>query len=354
MLLRIHPHATAHEVNSVREQLHAAGFETHGLAYLGAGAYAAMPAQNCDAIQAAGFNFGPLAKIEAMSGYGLCERQWRPQGTRVRVGAGDIVIGGEEVVVVAGPCSVESRDQILEAARGVRAAGGQLLRGGAYKPRTSTYEFQGLGRRGLELLAEAGSRYGLPVVTEVMSAEDVSLVAEYADMLQVGARNMQNYPLLKQLGLQRKPVLLKRAPSATLREWLGAAEYVLARGNDQVVLCERGLRAFDSATRNTFDLGGLAALRELTHLPVVADPSHATGRRELIAPMARAAVAAGADGICVEVHPEPDASVSDREQAITPQALAEMMPSLRGVAAAIGKRLSGDYSTTCRDVYVLR
>ncbi|HXR97972.1 MAG TPA: 3-deoxy-7-phosphoheptulonate synthase [Terriglobales bacterium] len=352
MLLRIHPHATAHEVNSVREQLHSAGFETHALAYMGAGAYAAVPAQNAGAIQAAGFDFGHLARIEVIDGYGLCERRWRPQGTRVRVG--DVEIGGEEVVVIAGPCSVESFDQIMESAQGVRAAGGHLLRGGAYKPRTSTYEFQGLGPRGLELLAEAGARYGLPVVTEVMTAEDVPLVAEFADMLQVGARNMQNYPLLKRLGGQRKPVLLKRAPSASLREWLGAAEYVLARGNDQVVLCERGIRGFDSQTRNTFDLGALAALRELTHLPVVADPSHATGRRDLITPMARAAVAAGADGVCVEVHPEPDASISDRDQAITPQALAHMMPSLRGVAMAIGRKLSGAYSTTCREVYVLR
>ncbi len=364
MLIRMQPDATTQQTGNVRTLLERLGFTTSALTYLGPGVYAAVPGDECEELpepdliadlRTQGALAG-VAALEPLAGAALAARSQRPQGTRVRVGG--TVIGGSEVVIIAGPCSVESREQLEQTALGARAAGAHLLRGGAYKPRTSPYAFQGLGRTGLELLAETGARVGLPVVTEVMTAEDAPLVAEYADMLQVGARSMQNFALLKRLGKLGKPVLLKRSPSATLEEWLGAAEYLLARGNNQVVLCERGIRGFDPHTRNTLDLSAVPALHELTHLPVLVDPSHGTGRRALIPAAARAAVAAGADGLCLEVHVRPEESVSDREQAIAPQELAELMPSLRAIAAAVGRRLAapaydaalGRYSTTCRAV----
>ncbi len=343
MLIRMQPQATAQQTQAMRHHLHRLGFQALALEYLGAGYFAALPLGEleqlpegdvAEQLRAAGCAIAALEPLEAA---GLASRQRRPEGTRVRVGG--LEIGGEAMVVVAGPCSVESREQLLATALGVRAAGAHLLRGGAYKPRTSTYAFQGLGRQGLALLAEVGAAVGLPVVTEVLATEDVELVAEHAQMLQVGARNMQNFPLLKKLGGLRHPVLLKRSPSATLEEWLGAAEYLLARGNDQVVLCERGIRGFDRYTRNTLDLAAVAAIHELSHLPVMVDPSHGTGRRSLIAATARAAVAAGADGVCLEVHVRPEESVSDREQAISPRDLAELMPSLQAIAAVGGRSL---------------
>ncbi|HVA64291.1 MAG TPA: 3-deoxy-7-phosphoheptulonate synthase [Terriglobales bacterium] len=341
MLIRMQPQATAHETHAMRQHLHRLGFQAMALEYLGPGHFAAVPlaelAELPEAETAAQLRAGghAIATVESLEAAGLASRSRRPEGTRVRVGG--VEIGGEETVIVAGPCSVESREQLLATALGVRAAGAHLLRGGAYKPRTSTYSFQGLGRQGLALLAEVGAAVGLPVVTEVLATEDVELVAEHAQMLQVGARNMQNFPLLKKLGGLRHPVLLKRSPSATLEEWLGAAEYLLARGNDQVVLCERGIRGFDRYTRNTLDLAAVAAVHELSHLPVMVDPSHGTGRRSLIAATARAAVAVGADGVCLEVHVRPEESVSDREQAISPLDLAELMPSLRAIATACGR-----------------
>ena len=220
------------------------------------------------------------------------------------------------MVVIAGPCSVESREQLLETAQGVKRAGAAMLRGGAYKPRTSPYEFQGLGIEALKLLREAREITGLPVVTEVMSTEDVDLICEYADMLQVGARNMQNFALLRRLATVKKPILLKRGPSATVKEWLLAAEYLLSGGNDQVALCERGIKTFETATRNTFDLSAVALAKELSHLPVVADPSHGTGKQSLIGPVSRAAIAVGADAIIVEVHPCPERALSDGPQSL--------------------------------------
>jgi 3-deoxy-7-phosphoheptulonate synthase len=232
-------------------------------------------------------------------------------------------------VVIAGPCSVESREQLLAAAQSVKAAGATLLRGGAYKPRTSPYDFQGLGLEALLLLREASELTGLPVVSEVMSTDDVEVVSEHVAMLQVGARNMQNFALLRRLGKLRQPVLLKRSPAATVKEWLLAAEYILAGGNDQVVLCERGIRSYDPDLRNTFDIGGMALAKTLTHLPVIADPSHATGRRDLVPALSRAALAAGADGIIVEVHPQPEEALSDGAQSLDPEGFAVMMRSLR-------------------------
>ena len=271
--------------------------------------------------------------------YRLVAREARPEGTVVRVG--DVEIGGEEFVVAAGPCAVESEPQMREAASGVARAGARLLRGGAFKPRTSPYAFQGLGEVGLELLAAAGRAVGLPTVTEVLAAEDVALVARHADVLQVGARNAQNFALLKALGSAGRPVLLKRGMSTTVDELLLAAEYVLAHGNADVMVCERGIRTFETSTRNTLDLNAVAVLKARTHLPVLVDPSHGTGRRELIAPLSKAAAAAGADGLIVEVHPSPDTALSDGHQSITPAAFADLMRDLAGHLAVEGRRLGG-------------
>ena len=240
----------------------------------------------------------------------------------------DVPIGGENCVVMAGPCSVESWEQVSRTALAVKAAGASVLRGGAYKPRTSPYDFQGLGVEGLRILKQAGELAGMPIVTEVMSEYDVEAAVEYADMLQVGARNMQNFALLKKLARTERPVLLKRGPSATVKEWLSAAEYLLHGGNPNVVLCERGIKTFDHSLRNTLDLAAVALVKEMTHLPVIVDPSHATGKRSLIAATARAAVAVGADGVIVEVHPEPEKAWSDGEQSLTFDGFAEMVAGL--------------------------
>ena len=240
----------------------------------------------------------------------------------------NVPIGGGDAVVMAGPCSVESREQVTETALAVKAAGAVMLRGGAYKPRTSPYDFQGLGIDGLKLLREAGDAAAMPVVTEVMSEEDVDVVADHADMMQVGARNMQNFALLRKLAKTKRPILLKRGPSATVKEWLAAAEYILHGGNESVVLCERGIKTFDSSLRNTLDLASVALVKEMTHLPVIVDPSHATGKRSIIGKCARAAIAVGADGVIVEVHPRPEEAWSDGAQSLTFENFAEMMSGL--------------------------
>jgi 3-deoxy-7-phosphoheptulonate synthase len=245
------------------------------------------------------------------------------------VWVGDIPIGGEQAVVIAGPCSVETREQVTRTAYAVKLHGATILRGGAYKPRTSPYDFQGLGIEGLKLLREAGDAAGMPIVTEVMSEDDVHVVSDHAEMLQVGARNMQNFALLKKLAKTRKPILLKRGPSATVKEWLSAAEYLLHGGNESVVLCERGIKTFDSSLRNTLDLAAVALVKEMTHLPVIVDPSHATGKRSIIAKCAKGAIAVGADGVVVEVHPEPEKAWSDGAQSLTFENFAEMMDELK-------------------------
>ena len=250
--------------------------------------------------------------------------------TVVRVGS--VKIGAGEPVVIAGPCSVESYDQLFATAEAVKSAGAVMLRGGAYKPRTSPYDFQGLGVEALLLLRQVADETGLPVVSEILSTDDIELVAEHVDMLQVGARNMQNFALLRRLGQLRKPILLKRNPAATVKEWLLAAEYLLAGGNGQVVLCERGIRSYDPELRNTLDLAGMALARQLSHLPVIADPSHGTGRRDLIPAMSRAALAAGADGLIVEVHPDPANALSDGMQSLDFPAFSRLMGTLQGVA----------------------
>jgi len=267
----------------------------------------------------------------------LASRDFHPQDTVVTING--VTIGGSQLVVMAGPCAVESHDQLLETARAVKEAGAQVLRGGAFKPRTSPYSFQGLGEKGLRLLAEAREETGLPVITEVMEPQMVPLVTTYADVLQIGARNMQNYALLHAVGEAQRPVLLKRGMMCTIEELLMAAEYILSHGNDRVVLCERGIRTFESYTRNTLDISAVPLLKQLSHLPVIVDPSHATGKWELVGPVSRAAVAVGADGLIIEVHPHPEEALSDGAQSLKPARFAALMRSLRPVAEAVGRTL---------------
>jgi 3-deoxy-7-phosphoheptulonate synthase len=282
---------------------------------------------------------GVLQVIHVTKPYKQVSREWKPESTVVSLGNG-VQVGGSEVVVIAGPCSVESEEQIVTAARAVRAAGATALRGGAFKPRSSPYAFQGLGEKGLELLALARRETGLPIVTEAMDERGAELVAEYADCIQIGARNMQNYSLLKAVGRLNKPVLLKRGLAATVTDLLLSAEYVLAAGNSQVILCERGVRSFDSLARNMFDLNAIPIVHKLSHLPIIADPSHGTGLRDKVIPMARAAVAAGADGIMVEVHPNPEKALSDGAQSLYPEQFTRLMQELRLIASAIERAIA--------------
>ncbi len=275
--------------------------------------------------------------LRILQPFKLVSREFVPAGSRIRVGG--VEFGGTAAVVAAGPCSVENRDQILRTADAVKAAGGALLRGGAFKPRTSPYSFQGLEEEGLRLLAQARERTGLPIVSEAMDAAQLRLVADYADMVQIGARNMQNYPLLREAGRVGRPVLLKRGAAATIEELLLAAEYVMSEGNYQVVLCERGIRGFGNYTRYTLDLSAVPVLKHLTHLPVIVDPSHGTGKWRYVEAMALAAVAAGADGLLVEVHPDPERALSDGPQSLNLENFAKMMAHLRGVAQAVGREL---------------
>jgi 3-deoxy-7-phosphoheptulonate synthase len=320
--------ATKEEINHVIERIRECGFQAH-----------VIEGAERTVIGAVG-NSGRRSEIEALRAapgvedviqiahpFKLVSRQLKPTRTIVEVGG--VRIGAEDAVVMAGPCSVESEDQLMQTAYAVQAAGARLLRGGAYKPRTSPYDFQGLGVEALGFLKQASSATGLPIVTEVMSEVDVETVAEYADMLQVGARNMQNFSLLRKLATVKRPILLKRGPSATIKEWLLAAEYLLAGGNANVVLCERGIKTFETATRNTLDLAAVALVKELSHLPVIADPSHGTGLRNLITPMAKAAIAAGADGLMIEVHPCPERALSDGPQSMDLPGFAELMKQLR-------------------------
>ncbi|RLD78065.1 MAG: 3-deoxy-7-phosphoheptulonate synthase [Bacteroidetes bacterium] len=256
------------------------------------------------------------------------------------VNVNGVEIGGSEIVIIAGPCAVESKEQIFETARSVGNNGAKILRGGAFKPRSSPYSFQGMEEEGLKLLQEISKETGLPVVTEVMDTRQVELVAEYADLIQVGSRNMQNFPLLKEVGTCGKPVMLKRGMMATIEEFLNAAEYILYHGNDQVILCERGLRTFETSTRNTLDLSAVPMLKNLTHLPVVVDPSHGTGHRWMVGPMAKAAVAVGADGIMMEVHYKPEIALCDGHQSLTPDLFNELMIDLRKIAGAVGKTIA--------------
>jgi 3-deoxy-7-phosphoheptulonate synthase len=288
---------------------------------------------------------GVAEVIHVSKPYKQVSREWKPEPTRVALPDGS-AIGGREVIVMAGPCSVEGEEQILLAARQVKAAGATVLRAGAFKPRSSPYAFQGLGKLGLELLAVARAETGLLIVTEAMDPKGLELVAETADIIQIGARNMQNYSLLKEAGRQRKPVLLKRGLSATISELLLSAEYILAEGNPNVILCERGIRSFDTATRNLFDLSAIAVVHGLSHLPIVADPSHGTGHRDMVPAMARAAIAAGADGLLVEVHPNPERALSDGAQSLFPEQFDRMMREVGAIAEVIGRAVATPVGST--------
>jgi 3-deoxy-7-phosphoheptulonate synthase len=289
-----------------------------------------------------------LSKFELLPGvmhvhrisspYKLAGRSWRPEGTVVEFRNG-VKLGGERVLAMAGPCSIESREQMFETAEHVKASGGTFLRGGAFKPRSSPYSFQGMGIRGLELMREAADAHGLLVVSEVMEIAQVEPMLPYVDLLQVGARNMQNFNLLRELGQARKPVLLKRGMAATVEELLLSSEYILSGGNYQVILCERGIRTYETATRNTMDISAIPVVKKLSHLPIVADPSHGTGRRDMVPPMARAAVAAGADAILVEVHPNADKAASDAAQTLYLDQFDKLMGELRLIASAVGRNL---------------
>lgn len=269
--------------------------------------------------------------------YKLVSREFHPADTVVDVDG--VKIGGEHLTVMAGPCAVESEDQLKEAARCVREGGAQFLRGGAFKPRTSPYDFQGLAEKGLKMLREAADENGLKVVTEIVDKDDMELIGTYADVYQVGARNMQNFQLLKALGKAKKPVMLKRGLSSTISEWLNAAEYIAAGGNENIILCERGIRTYETFTRNTLDLSAVAAVKELSHLPIIVDPSHGTGRWQMVRPMARAAIAAGADGLIIEVHPHPEVALSDGNQSLTPKNFNRLMEEVKQIGALMGKAL---------------
>ena len=340
MLVVMQEGATEAQIQSVIDRLVELGFDVHrstGVRHTVLGGVGGKDE----------FDIAPFEVMEGVkeahriiSPYKLASRTFRPGGTTVRVRGSDgaaVEIGGERVAVMAGPCSVESRDQIERCAEVVARLGAKVIRGGAFKPRTSPYSFQGLGEQGLELLRAAADRHGLLVVSEVMDTTQIELVAQYADILQVGARNMQNYNLLRELGNQPKPVLLKRGISATIEELLLSAEYILAGGNYDVILCERGIRTFENYTRNTMDISAIPVVKKLSHLPIVADPSHGTGRRDKVAPMARAAVAAGADGLLLEVHPDPDHALSDGAQSLYPAQFEELMGQLRTIATAVSR-----------------
>ncbi len=286
--------------------------------------------------------------IRAMSGvenvvrilkpYKLASREFRRTTTEIDLGNG-VVIGGKKIQVMAGPCSVENRASLMLVAEKVKDAGAMIFRGGAFKPRTSPYSFQGLGEEGLAYLAEARKKTGLPIVTELMDSRDLDVIMKYADIIQIGTRNMQNFRLLLEVGGVDKPVLLKRGLSATIKEWLMSAEYIMSRGNQRVMLCERGIRTFETATRNTLDLSAIPVLKQLTHLPVIVDPSHGVGKWDLVAPMAKAAVAAGADGLMIEVHANPEEALSDGEQSLRPEMFATLMQELKPIAAAVGREI---------------
>ena len=328
--------ATPDEVEAIRTRLTDDGFRVH-----------LSPGVERTIIGVIGENTERVYGVSAMAGveqvvpvhrpYKLVSREFHPDSSVVQVGP--VPVGGKRVVVMAGPCAVESREQVMEAAGVVNGLGLSVLRGGAYKPRTSPYSFQGMGVEGLKILAEARDHYGLMIVTEAVDHESLRQVAEWADVVQVGARNMQNFELLKAVGQTAKPVLLKRGMSATIDEWLQAAEYIVAHGNPNVILCERGIRTYESKTRNTLDLSAIPVVKELSHLPIVIDPSHSTGHWNWVAPMARAAVAAGADGLIIEAHPDPARALSDGPQSLNLPHLEELVHSLRALAEVVGRTL---------------
>jgi 3-deoxy-7-phosphoheptulonate synthase len=339
MIIIMRPDATPEQIGLVSDKLKKHGFGVHlsqGAERTVIGAIGDKSAIQLEALQ---MMPGVSEIVPIRKPYKMVSREFQKVDTVVELPNGVKIGAGQKLTVMAGPCSVEGEKEFLEVAELVKRAGANVLRGGAFKPRTSPYAFQGLGEQGLKFMAQARAKTGLPFVTEVMDTRDVELVARYADMLQIGARNMANFNLLKEVGKTKKPILLKRGPGSTIQEWLMSAEYILSEGNKQVVLCERGIRTFETATRNTLDLNAVPVVKKLTHLPIIVDPSHGTGEWDLVPAMARAGIAAGADGLMIEVHPRPEEAMSDGAQSLKPDTFIELMTSLQAVARAIGRQL---------------
>ncbi|MBI5399167.1 3-deoxy-7-phosphoheptulonate synthase [Candidatus Saganbacteria bacterium] len=339
MIIIMRPDATERQVNSIVDKLKAHGFGVHlskGVERTVIGAIGDKSSIELESLQ---MMPGVSEIVPIRKPYKLVSREFKKEDTIVSLSAEVKVGAGQKILIIAGPCSVEGEKQIIEIAELVKAAGANALRGGAFKPRTSPYAFQGLGETGLKYLAAASKKTDLPIVTEVMDTRDVALVAKYADMLQVGARNMQNFNLLKEVGKTKKPILLKRGPGSTIKDLLMSAEYILSEGNNQVVLCERGIKTFEDSTRNTLDLNAVPVIKKWSHLPVVVDPSHGTGEWDLVPAMAKAAIAAGADGLAIEVHQKPEAALSDGAQSLKPDTFAQLIKELRLVAKAVGREL---------------
>ena len=335
MIIVMSPNSTEENLTKVKQKIERAGLTYH----LSKGESRTIVGVIGDKKKIADLEMNALEGVEKTvritEKYKLVSREFHPSDTVVDVRG--VKVGGGNLAIMAGPCAVESMEQLMEAAAAVKQGGAQFLRGGAFKPRTSPYDFQGLAEDGLQMLRRAGDAYDLRVVTEIVDVNDVELISKYADVLQVGARNMQNFRLLQAVGRAKKPVLLKRGLSATITEWLNAAEYVMSAGNDDVILCERGIRTYETFTRNTLDLSAVAAVKELSHLPIIVDPSHGTGRWQMVRPMARAAIAAGADGLIIEVHPHPEVALSDGDQSLTPKHFELLMDEVRRIAEVMGR-----------------
>lgn len=337
MIIVMEKNSSVKNIDDVQKKLKSWGFEIHlsqGVEKTIIGAVGDKSHEACNAIEALE---GVEKVVTVLTPYKLASREFKKENTVITIG--DVKIGGNEIQVMAGPCAVESREQLLEVARLVKKGGARILRGGAFKPRTSPYSFQGLEEEGLKILAEAREKTGLLIISEVIDPRDVGLVVNYVDILQIGARNMQNYALLKAVGKANKPVLLKRGMSATIEEWIMAAEYILAEGNENVILCERGIRTFETYTRNTLDLSAVPIIKQLTHLPIIVDPSHGTGKWKLVNAMSRGAIACGADGLIVEMHPEPSEALSDGPQSLKPEKYEELMKDLQTIASSVGRKL---------------
>ena len=337
MIIVMKPEATTAELEAVKNKITDAGLKFH----LSQGSSRTIVGVIGDKKKIATLqmnSFGGVEKtVSITEKYKLVSRDFKKEDSIIDVNG--VKIGGGHLAIMSGPCAVESKEQLLEAAKAVKACGAQFLRGGAFKPRTSPYDFQGLAEEGLKMLREVADEVGLNVVTEIVNINDLDMICKYADMLQIGARNMQNFQLLKEVGHTNKPVLLKRGLSATISEWLNAAEYIASGGNYNIVLCERGIRTYETFTRNTLDLSAVAAVKELSHLPIIVDPSHGTGRWQMVRPMARAAIAAGADGLMIEVHPHPEVALSDGDQSLKPDNFAVVMQEVRQIAQMMGKTL---------------
>ena len=339
MIVAMQESAAEEQIQGVIDHLVKLGFEVHRSTGVRQTVLGAVGAQVDFDIRNIELLPGVQDVHRISSPYKLAGRSFRPEGTVIKLANG-LEIGGKQVVTMAGPCSVESREQLFTTAEAVAKAGARVLRGGAFKPRSSPYSFQGMGEQGLKLMREAGEKFGLQVISEVMEISQIALMLPYVDIFQVGARNMQNFNLLRELGKVRKPVLLKRGIAATLEELLLSAEYIMAGGNYEVILCERGIRTFETYTRNTMDISAIPIVHKLSHLPMTADPSHGTGRRDKVAPMARAAVAAGADAMLIEVHCDPDKALSDGAQSLRPEQFSELMDQLRMIAPAVGRKIA--------------